>query len=113
MGNQPLSAHVKDIKRCTLTISDCGYDNTGRHSGGPRLHDFRHTFAVRCMKHWVLEGRDLRACLPVLQAYLGHASINETAYYLHLTADLFPDIIHRVEDAFGDVIPEGGKNEAN
>lgn len=94
-------------------IKDCGHDSTGRHSGGPRLHDFRHTFAVKCMKHWVLEGRDLRACLPVLQAYLGHASINETAYYLHLTADLFPDIIHRVENAFGDVIPEGDPNEAN
>lgn len=94
-------------------IRDCGHDNTGRHSGGPRLHDFRHTFAVRCMKRWVLEGKDIRACLPVLQAYLGHASIKETAYYLHLTADLFPDIICKVEDVFRDVIPGGEQNETN
>lgn len=94
-------------------IRDCGHDSTGRHSGGPRIHDFRHTFAVRCMKRWVLEGRNLRACLPVLQAYLGHASIKETAYYLHLTADLFPDIICMVEDTFWDVIPGGGQNEGD
>lgn len=94
-------------------IRDCGHDSTGRHSGGPRIHDFRHTFAVRCMKRWVLEGRNLRACLPVLQTYLGHASIKETAYYLHLTADLFPDITCMVEDAFGDVIPGGGQNEGD
>lgn len=90
-------------------IRSCGRDSTGRHSGGPRLHDCRHTFAVRCMKRWVLEGKDLRACLPILQAYLGHASIKETAYYLHLTADVFPDIICRIEDTFGDVIPGGGQ----
>ena len=62
------------------------------------------------MKRWVLEGKDLRAYLPVLQAYLGHASIKETAYYLHLTADLFPDIISKVEDAFGAIIPGGEKS---
>lgn len=88
-------------------INSCCKDHSGRHSGGPRLHDFRHTFAVRCMKRWVLEGKDLRAYLPVLQAYLGHASIKETAYYLHLTADIFPDITNRVEAAFGVIIPGG------
>lgn len=88
-------------------INSYGQGNASRHSGGPRLHDFRHTFAVRCMKRWVLEGKDLRAYLPVLQAYLGHASIKETAYYLHLTADLFPDIVSKVEDTFGAIIPGG------
>ena len=78
----------------------------GGRSKGPRVHDFRHTNAVRCLRRWVLEGKDLRAYLPVLQAYLGHVSFSDTAYYLHLTADLFPDIIKKVETAFGDLIPK-------
>ena len=32
------------------------------------------------------------ALLPVLQTYLGHSSIGDTAYYLHLTAESYPDI---------------------
>jgi len=55
-----------------------------------------------------LEGKDLNAYLPVLQAYLGHASFADTAYYLHLTADLFPDITKKIESAFGFILPQGG-----
>jgi len=86
----------------------------GGRSKGPRVHDFRHTFAVHCLRRWVLEEKDLRAYLPVLQAYLGHVSLGDTAYYLHLTADLFPNITEQVERTFGDIIPRGGgNNETN
>ncbi len=44
--------------------------------------------------------------MPVLQAYMGHASYSDTAYYLHLTADLFPDITIRLENELGCIIPE-------
>ncbi len=86
-------------------IISCRYNI--RHNGrnNPRIHDFRHTFAVYCMKSWVEQNKDLRAYLPVLQAYMGHSSINNTAYYLHLTADLYPDITEKVHKAFGDIIP--------
>jgi len=70
--------------------------------------------AVHCLRRWVLEGKDLQALLPVLQAYLGHVSPSDTAYYLHLTADLFPNITEQVERALGDIIPKaGGDDEAN
>jgi len=85
----------------------------GGRSCGPRVHDFRHTQAVHCLRRWVLEGKNLRAYLPVLQAYLGHVSLADTAYYLHLTADLFPDIIQRTETAFGDFIPKAGVSDEN
>lgn len=78
----------------------------GGRSKGPRVHDFRHTMAVHCLRRWVLEEKDLRAYLPVLQAYLGHVSLSDTAYYLHLTADLFPNITEKVERTFGDIIPK-------
>jgi hypothetical protein len=43
--------------------------------------------------------------LPVLQTYLGHCSIADTAYYLRLTAESYPDITARVQHATGDVVP--------
>lgn len=86
----------------------------GGRGKGPRVHDFRHTMAVHCLRRWVLENKDLQAYLPVLQAYLGHVSLSDTAYYLHLTADLFPNITEKVEQEFGDIIPKvGGDDEAN
>ncbi|MEN8237325.1 MAG: tyrosine-type recombinase/integrase [Pseudomonadota bacterium] len=72
---------------------------------GPRLHDIRHTFAVHCLRQWVLQGKDLAAYLPILKTYLGHGSFSDTAHYLRLTAELYPDITLKVEHAFGDVIP--------
>jgi len=83
----------------------------GGRGKGPRIHDFRHTSAVHCLRRWVLEGKDLRAYLPVLQAYLGHVSFADTAYYLHLTADLFPDITKKAEAMFGNIIPEAGDGD--
>ena len=72
---------------------------------GPRVHDLRTTFAVNNLRAWFAQGRDVGALLPVLQAYLGHASIADTAYYLHLTAESYPDITTRVQQAIGDVVP--------
>ena len=54
---------------------------------------------------WYREGADLNAKLPVLAAYLGHQSVEGTQHYLHLTAELFPEIAVRSNTAFGDVIP--------
>jgi integrase len=72
---------------------------------GPRVHDFRHVFAVHCLRRWVQEGKDLAAYLPVLKTYLGHHSFSDTSQYLRLTAELYPDITAKVEHTFGDVIP--------
>lgn len=80
----------------------------GGRGKGPRIHDLRHTFSVHCLKKWVLEDKNLQAYLPVLQAYLGHSSIKDTAYYLHLTADLFPNITESLERTLGSIIPEAG-----
>ena len=72
----------------------------------PRVHDFRHTFAVHCLKKWSVEGKDLMVYLPILRVYLGHNSFSETACYLRLTADVFPEITLKLEAKFPDIIPE-------
>jgi integrase len=85
-------------------ISHCGRVKPGQR-GAPSVHSYRHTFAVHCLRRWVREGKNVQAYLPVLQAYLGHVSYSDTAYYLHLTTDLFPDITKRMDNELGDIIP--------
>jgi integrase/recombinase XerD len=77
----------------------------GGRGHGPRVHDLRHTFAVNNLRSWFALGRDVGALLPVLQTYMGHSSIADTAYYLRLTAETYPDITTRVQQTIGDVVP--------
>jgi integrase/recombinase XerD len=81
-----------------------GVPHAGRGKG-PRLHDLRHNFAVHVLLRWCQEGANLDAKLPVLATYLGHRSLAGTQRYLHLIAELFPEITARTSAAFGDVIP--------
>jgi integrase/recombinase XerD len=79
------------------------------HSGsGPRVHDLRHAYCVHRLKKWVLEGKDLTNLMPYLSVYLGHTDFRGTEYYLRLTADLYPDIISKLEKSHGYIIPESG-----
>ena len=87
----------------------------GGRGKGPRVHDFRHTYAVHCLKKWVEQEKDLSVYLPVLKTYMGHDSFEETAYYLRLTADVFPDITLKLENSYPEIIPEleGGADETD
>ena len=87
----------------------------GGRGRGPRVHDFRHTFAVHCLKKWAEQEKELTAYFPVLKAYMGHDSFEETAYYLRLTADVFPYITLKLETHYPEMIPElvGGTCETN
>ena len=54
----------------------------------PRLHDFRHGFAVRRLTAWYHAGADVQRLLPHLATYLGHADLAATQRYLTLTPEL-------------------------
>ena len=58
------------------------------------------TFCVHRLKIWVLDKKDITALFPYLCAYMGHRDTRCTEYYLRLTADLYPDIIHKTEIYF-------------
>lgn len=94
-------------RRYRQYLSRAGISLTGT---GPRIHCLRHNYAVKCLKKWVLNGNELTNMLPYLAAFMGHSDFRETQYYLRLTADLYPDIISRIEAEFGYVIPEGGNS---
>ena len=66
-------------------------------ANGPRLHDWRHTMAVRSFKQMVDAGMDMYVALPILSTYLGHKSIYATERYVRLTMSIYPYI----EERFG------------
>jgi integrase/recombinase XerD len=74
--------------------------------GGPHIHSLRHGFAVQNLRRWAADGADLRVMLPYLSAYMGHADLRGTQYYLQLTADAHPEVAAMAQARFGYVIPE-------
>ncbi len=61
--------------------------NRGGHAA-PRLHDLRHTFAVRRMMLWHAEGTDIDQMMLALSTYMGHAEIFYTYWYLTAVPEL-------------------------
>ena len=49
-----------------------------------RVYDLRHRFASQSLQRWLDCGADLNAKLPYLRAYMGHSTLSQTAYYIHL-----------------------------
>ena len=54
----------------------------------PRVHDLRHSFAVQALARWYRQGADVQTQLPKLAMYMGHVSIESTAYYLRWTDEI-------------------------
>ena len=57
-----------------------------------RVHDFRHLFALSCVRKWAWQKKDLNALYPYLSTYMGHSSFEATDYYLHLSEDCLADL---------------------
>jgi integrase len=64
-----------------------GWANRGAHAA-PRLHDLRHTFAVRRVMRWHAEGADVDQRMLALSTYMGHAEIFYTYWYLTAVPEL-------------------------
>lgn len=71
-------------------------------SHGPRLHDFRHTFAVETLLNWYRSGQDIEQRLPVLSTYLGHARVSDTYWYLSACPELLGLAVKRFEHHWED-----------
>lgn len=83
----------------------------GGRGVGPRVHDFRHTFAVNAMKQMHDRGMDIYCSLPLLSTYLGHATVAATEKYVRLTQEIFPEVVSEVSLISSYVIPEVKINE--
>jgi integrase len=76
----------------------------GRRGRGPRLQDFRHTFATRRLIEWYRAGLDVDRLMPRLATYLGHVRVAETYWYIQAVPELLRLATERLERAAqGDV----------
>jgi integrase len=66
-------------------------------SHGPRLHDFRHRFAVSTLLRWYRSGVDVERHLPRLATYLGHTHVSDTYWYLTATPELLQLAARRLD----------------
>jgi integrase/recombinase XerD len=74
-------------------------------SHGPGLHDFRHRFAVNTLVQWYRDGQDVERRLPELAAFLGHARIADTYWYLTAIPELMGLAALRLEQDRGGRLP--------
>lgn len=72
-------------------------------SHGPRLHDFRHRFAVETLLRWYRAGDDVERRIPMLSTYLGHVHVADTYWYLSACPELMGLAVARLEQRWGDL----------
>lgn len=68
-----------------------------QRSRKPRLHDLRHTFAVRALESCGTHRRHVGQHMLALSTYLGHVGVKHTYWYLQATPLLMTDIAQATE----------------
>jgi len=76
--NSAYCAFIKTLNKSAIAKND----------SGPRLHDFRHSFAVHRLLQWYKTEADINAKLPFLSTYMGHVDITSTQVYLQAANEL-------------------------
>jgi integrase len=76
---------------------------SGPGTPGPRIHDMRHTLAVRALEACPHGGSPVGWRMRALSTYLGHRNVADTCWYLHATPHLMRDVADACERFF-----EGG-----
>jgi integrase/recombinase XerD len=71
---------------------------------GPRVHDLRHTFAVKVLVRFYKEGLDIDRKIHALSTYLGHRGVNCTYWYLSAVPELLHLAMLRMEKGMGGVL---------
>ena len=75
IGDRQVHRVFDDLRR------QLGWVDRGSH-GTPRIHDLRHSFAVRRLVLWHDQGEDVSQRMLALSTYLGHVKVSSTYWYL-------------------------------
>jgi integrase len=84
-------------------------DRLGIHGANrqtARLYDVRHTFATHRLYEWMKGSEDVYALLNKLSAYMGHAQITDTYYYIHLVPDQIQTLAGIDVSRYESLLPE-------
>lgn len=88
LGPLPYDTATAVFRRLARTLGIRG----GPGEGGARVHDLRHTFAVRSLEGCPSDRRAIARHLVALSTYLGHARVIDTYWYLEATPILLKDV---------------------
>jgi integrase len=69
-----------------------------KHGRGPRIHDLRHTFAVRTLLSWYRNNANPSQEMVKLSTYLGHADPANTYWYIEAVPELLQLAAKRAEE---------------
>jgi integrase/recombinase XerD len=99
-GSRPDKSNIEQVFR--KLCRRVGLDGA-RGSPRPRLHDLRHTFAVRTVIDWHRAEIDVQPRLLWLSTYLGHVEPSDTYRYLTAAPELLALAAERLETTLGDM----------
>ena len=100
MTSKQVSALFKNsLRRCGLA---------GSHAKDPTPHSLRHLFACKSIAKARKEGKNPDSWVKYLSVYMGHESVSETAYYLHIVSANMPDMRGLLSDFMSGM---GGQDE--
>jgi integrase/recombinase XerD len=85
-------------------VREAGIQSPARYHS-PRMHDLRHTFAVRTLIGWYRDGVNVEQRLPLLSTWLGHATPRDTYWYLSAVPELLGLVADRIDAATTEVLP--------
>jgi len=71
-----------------------------------RVYDLRHRFASAALIRWLDSGQPLGTKLAYLRAYMGHRTLSDTAYYIHLLPENLVKSAGIDWASFDELIPE-------
>jgi integrase len=63
----------------------------------PRIHDIRHSFVCRRLRHWYEEGVNIDSKLLSLSTHIGHSKVTDTYWYITATPELMAIAAKRFE----------------
>jgi integrase/recombinase XerD len=101
VNDQGRGLQIAAVHRTFYDLSrEIGLRGAADHTG-PRIHDFRHRFAVNTLVQWYRNKQDIERCLPVLSTFLGHAHVADTYWYLSAHPELMKMATSRLEKRWG------------
>lgn len=93
VGRRLRSSNLSATFRIVLSLAGLP-TQTARY--GPRLGDFRHSFAVQTLLEWHMDEIEVAPRFPMLSTYLGHVSPTSTYWYLSSSPELLAAAVQRL-----------------
>jgi integrase/recombinase XerD len=97
-GTRPVHPTIHHPFRALLDQAGVSHPSPPRNV---RIHDLRHSFAVKTLLGWYRDGGDVASRMPLLSTYLGHVDPAATFWYLSAAPELLALAAERLEHATG------------